>query len=174
MKFYFFSSLLETSYHQYENGRTESRFDYVPSPGVHFFIYKNRFVRVQRERENSAIDLQSGKPFESVTLTALGRDRSFFTDLLNEARDMHMSRKEGKTVIFTNWGTEWRPFGPPRNRRPFDSVILPGDKSSVILNDVREFINSPSWYLDRGIYNIINHILIYSSINSNYLNRYSI
>lgn len=63
---------------------------------------------------------------------------------------MHISRKEGKTVIFTNWGTEWRPFGAPRNRRPFKSVILPDDKANYLLGDVQEFINSSSWYLDRG------------------------
>jgi len=142
---------VETSYQQFENGRTESRFDYVPSPGVHWIMYKNNLVRVQRDREKSAVDLQSGKPFETVTLTAVGRDRGFFTDLLQDARDMHTSRKEGKTVIFTNWGTEWRPFGSPRNRRPFGSVILPEGKAQLLLNDVREFIQSSSWYLERGI-----------------------
>jgi len=143
--------LPETSYQQFENGRTESRFDYVPSPGIHWIVYKNNLVRVQRDREKSAIDLQSGKPFETVTLTAVGRDRGFFTDLLQDARDMHISRKEGKTVIFTNWGTEWRPFGPARNRRPFGSVILPENKDQLLLRDVQEFIRSSAWYLERGI-----------------------
>ena len=123
----------------------------MPSPGTHFFRYKNNFIRVQRERENSSIDLKNGVPFESVTLTAFGRNRNLFTEILQDARDMHLSQKQGKTLIFTNWGTEWRLFGAPRNIRPFNSVILPNNKGKEILDDVSEFISSADWYLERGI-----------------------
>jgi hypothetical protein len=48
-------------------------------------------------------------------------------------------------------GSEWRPFGYPRRRRPLDSVVLDQGVGERILNDVQEFINNPQWYIDRGI-----------------------
>ena len=33
-------------------------------------------------------------------------------------------KQEATTTIYTNWGTEWRPFGSPRRRRPLHSVVL--------------------------------------------------
>ena len=48
-------------------------------------------------------------------------------------------------------GSEWRPFGYPRRRRPLDSVVLDEGVGERILNDVREFIDNPQWYIDRGI-----------------------
>ena len=34
------------------------------------------------------------------------------------------AKQEQTTVVYTNWGTEWRPFGAPRRRRPLHSVVL--------------------------------------------------
>ena len=40
-----------------------------------------------------------------------------FNDLLSEAKSLALKAREGKTVIFTSWGPEWRPFGQPRSKR---------------------------------------------------------
>lgn len=70
-------------------------------------------------------------------------------DLL--ARQMALTRHEGKTIMYTALGSEWRPFGHPRRRRPISSVVLDDGISERILNDCEEFISNPSWYTDRGI-----------------------
>ena len=62
-----------------------------------------------------------------------------------------MSQHSGKTVMYTVIGTEWRPFGHPRSRRPLHSVVLDQSISSEIVTDVRDFISSASWYKERGI-----------------------
>ena len=62
-----------------------------------------------------------------------------------------MTAHSGKTVMYTVIGTDWRPFGHPRVRRPLDSVVLDGNTASEILEDVKEFIASPQWYRERGI-----------------------
>lgn len=67
------------------------------------------------------------------------------------ARQLAMQKTEGKTVIYTAMGSEWRPFGYPRRRRPLSSVVLDQGVGERIVKDVREFINNPSWYTDRGI-----------------------
>ncbi|XP_056663857.1 mitochondrial chaperone BCS1 isoform X2 [Monodelphis domestica] len=75
---------VETSYLQHESGRVTTKFDFVPSPGNHFIWYQGRWIRVERVREKQMIDLQTGTPWESVTFTALGTDRSIFSSILEE------------------------------------------------------------------------------------------
>ncbi|XP_001364893.1 mitochondrial chaperone BCS1 isoform X1 [Monodelphis domestica] len=142
---------VETSYLQHESGRVTTKFDFVPSPGNHFIWYQGRWIRVERVREKQMIDLQTGTPWESVTFTALGTDRSIFSSILEEARELALKQQEGKTVMYTAMGSEWRPFGHPRRRRPLKSVVLDEGLAERIIQDIREFINNPKWYSDRGI-----------------------
>eukprot|EP00808_Paulinella_micropora_P004815 g61909.t1 len=142
---------VETQFKQSESGHVSTRFDFVPSPGQHWIRYRGNFVRVLRSRNENMIDLQSGTPWETVQLTAIGRDPKIFSDLLNEARQEALQREEGKTIIYSSMGPEWRPFGRPRRRRPFDSVVLDQGIAERIMKDVLEFSKSSKWYLDRGI-----------------------
>lgn len=96
------------------------------------------------------MDLSTGAPWETVTLTTLSRDRQVFTELLQEAQRMALANQEGKTVIYTSWGPEWRPFGPPRKRRLLSSVILDDGIGERIVRDVQEFVKNEKWYADRG------------------------
>lgn len=57
---------------------------------------------------------------------------------------------EGKTIMYTAMGADWRQFGHPRKKRPLDSVLLDQGVSDGILTDIREFIKNPQWYVDRG------------------------
>lgn len=66
------------------------------------------------------------------------------------ARQMALKEYEGKTIMYTAMGSEWRQFGHARRRRPLDSVVLDTGVAARILNDCREFIRNPSWYTDRG------------------------
>uniref|UniRef100_A0A4X1UJE2 Mitochondrial chaperone BCS1 n=1 Tax=Sus scrofa TaxID=9823 RepID=A0A4X1UJE2_PIG len=121
---------VETSYLQHESGRWE--------PG------RGKWIRVERSREMQMIDLQTGTPWESVTFTALGTDRKIFFNILEEARELALQQEEGKTVMYTAVGSEWRPFGYPRRRRPLNSVVLEQGLADRIVRDIREFIDNPS------------------------------
>ncbi|XP_059503570.1 mitochondrial chaperone BCS1 isoform X1 [Stegostoma tigrinum] len=142
---------VETSYLQHESGRISTTFDFVPSPGNHFIWYKSKWLRVERNREKQMIDLHTGTPWETVTLTSLGSNRQVFFDILREAKDLALKQQEGKTVMYTAMGAEWRPFGFPRRRRPLNSVVLERGISEKIVHDVKDFIGNPKWYTDRGI-----------------------
>jgi chaperone BCS1 len=89
-------------------------------------------------------------PWETVTLTTLSRDRALFPELLAEARDLGMRGQEGKLVIHTAWGTEWRPFGKPRRKRPIQSVVLEPGMAEKIEEDIKAFLARRQWYADRG------------------------
>ena len=62
-----------------------------------------------------------------------------------------MEAVQGKTVMYTVIGTEWRPFGHPRQRRPISSVVLDSGVGESIVQDVKDFLGSQDWYKERGI-----------------------
>lgn len=97
------------------------------------------------------IDLQHGTPWETVTLTSIGRNRELYFQILSEARQLALQSHEGKTVVYVAAGAEWRQFGYPRKHRPLSSVILDTGLSDYIVSDVREFISNSHWYMVRGI-----------------------
>jgi len=104
------------------------------------------------------MQLMSGVPWETVTLTTLSKDRLLFPELLAEARDQAMRGHEGKLVIHTAWGIEWRPFGQPRLKRPLHSVVLAPGVSEGIQKDIKSFLDRRQWYADRGM--LLNPLLL--------------
>ncbi|ETW86052.1 AAA+-type ATPase [Heterobasidion irregulare TC 32-1] len=142
---------VETAYEQRKNGSSEAFFKLVAGPGVHWLRYQGAWMQMKRERETRSMQLMSGVPWETVTLTALSRDRGLFPTLLSEARDLAMKNQEGKLVIHTAWGTEWRPFGLPRRKRPLGSVVLQEGVGEKVEQDVKAFLQRREWYADRGI-----------------------
>ncbi|KAJ8098729.1 BCS1 N terminal-domain-containing protein [Lipomyces tetrasporus] len=142
---------VQTTYKQHDNGSVSANFSLVPGPGKHILRYRGAYIQVNRERSARLMDLTSGTPFETITLTTLYRDRDVFRTLLQEANAMAMKKQEGKTVMYVSWGPEWRPFGQPRRKRSLQSVILDQGVSERICEDVKDFLHSGKWYADRGI-----------------------
>ncbi|KAM0789351.1 hypothetical protein ACM66B_000182 [Microbotryomycetes sp. NB124-2] len=142
---------VETKYEQRQDGSSSAEFSLVPGPGTHYFRYKSAWFQVKRERATNMLDLHSGAPWETVHLTTLSRDRNLFPQLLSEARSLAQAAQVGRTVIYTAWGAEWRPFGQPRARRLLDSVVLDEGIKERIVDDVQSFMKRGRWYFDRGI-----------------------
>lgn len=142
---------VETAFKPTVGNTGNMTFDLVPGPGQHFMNYNGRLMLVQRIREQSMVDLNTGKPWEKVLFTSYGRSTTVFDKMLEEAYALSVQKEEGKTIIFTNWGSEWRQFGQARRRRSIDSVILDDGVTRKLLADVQEWINSSKWYSDRGI-----------------------
>lgn len=136
-----------------ENNRERgaATFSLVPGPGTHWFRYRGVWMRLQRERNGKLVDLSTGAPWETVTLTTLAAYEHLFPQLLTEARQLALSSTQGKTIIFTSWGAEWRPFGHPRRVRDLQSVVLPPGKRDEIVHDVQRFLSRGPWYAKRGI-----------------------
>uniref|UniRef100_A0A182LUU1 Mitochondrial chaperone BCS1 n=1 Tax=Anopheles culicifacies TaxID=139723 RepID=A0A182LUU1_9DIPT len=142
---------VETSFEQRDTGHVKTRYDFIPSVGTHIMRYGGTWIKVDRAREQHTLDLHMGVPWETVQLTAFGRDKNLYFKILEEARQLALKNTEGKTIMYTAMGSEWRPFGHPRKRRPIGSVVLDEGVSERILRDCREFIKNPQWYSDRGI-----------------------
>ena len=133
------------------DGSSKMSFGLVPGPGRHLVNYGGRFFLVERQREHQTFAMNSGEPWEKVVLSSFGRDVTVFDELLEEARSINMKQEEGATVVYTCWGTEWRPFGHPRRKRPLNSVILDAGIKDNIVEDLDEWRSSANWYHDRGI-----------------------
>ncbi|KAH9951257.1 mitochondrial chaperone BCS1 [Amylocystis lapponica] len=142
---------VQTLHEKHKNGSSSVLFNLVAGPGTHWLRYKRAWIQVKRERETRSQQLMSGIPWETITLTTLSRDRGIFSQLLYDARDMAMVAQEGKLVIHTPWGIEWKPFGQPRRKRPLKSVVLGEGVAERIEEDVRAFLQRRQWYVDRGI-----------------------
>jgi chaperone BCS1 len=142
---------VETTLRATNSGNSSVKVDFVPGPGRHVLKYKNQYMLVQRIREQQMVDLNSGKPWEKIQFTSYGRSTKFFEEILAESFDMCMKQEEGKTIIYTNWGAEWRQFGQPRRKRAINSVILDEGVSEKLIDDINEWSSSAAWYSDRYI-----------------------
>lgn len=133
------------------NQRINTSYTFEPSVGVHFFKYKNNWIRAERTREQT-VDRNTGSPVETLKLTALGRDIGFFREMLFEARNSALSGQSGKTLIYhPGLGKDWGVFGWPNNKRPFSSVVLERGVAEALKNDILDFLRSSKWYFERGI-----------------------
>lgn len=108
-------------------------------------------MKVERERQQTSVDLNMGVPFETIKFTCLGRNKEIFCEMADYAKDLEQSKHHGKIVIYEPRTSEWAPFGEPRRKREYNSVILDNHLAESILGDVREFLNSREWYSARGI-----------------------
>ncbi|KAF2843377.1 putative mitochondrial chaperone BCS1 [Patellaria atrata CBS 101060] len=132
------------------DGSPITHFSLVPGPGRHLLRYGSAFMLVDRQREKS-FDLTSGTPFETVTLTTLYSHRHIIEEIVLDAHKLLSQKHEGKTIIYTSQGVNWHSFGQPKRKRPFDSVVLEKGLKEQILENVRDFLETRTWYLDRGI-----------------------
>jgi len=137
---------VDTSFVESESGKVATKYDFMPSVGTHFMKHGGSWIRVERTREQRMME-----PWETVQLTTFGKQKTLFVDILESARQMALSEVSGKTLMYTVIGTDWRQFGHPRQRRPLNSVVLDAGVGEGIVQDVTEFVNSVSWYRDRGI-----------------------
>ncbi|EXJ86783.1 mitochondrial chaperone BCS1 [Capronia epimyces CBS 606.96] len=141
---------IETEKRELPNGAIHTDFVLIPGPGRHVIRYKKAWIVVNRQRESKQFSMD-GKPWETVTLTTLYSHRHVFESLFKEAHDIATQSVEGKTVIYTAWGTKWDKFGHPRSKRPLESVILDEGVKEKIVGDVQDFLSSSKWYYERGI-----------------------
>jgi chaperone BCS1 len=134
-----------------QNERVNTSFSFAPSVGIHYFKYKNSWIRAERTRE-TAVDRNTGSQVEILKLASLGRDVSLFSSILHEARHDALTKQIGKTLIYhAGLGKEWGLFGQPKNKRPFESVTLDEGIADSIRNDVLDFLKNYKWYNDRGV-----------------------
>lgn len=132
------------------NGAPHAHFVLQPGYGRHIIRHKYAYIAVNRERQSSS-NHHTGEPFETLTMTTIYPHREILVDIFSEAHALSVQAQEGKTTVYTATRMEWEKFGEPRRKRPLESVILDKGIKEKVVNDIREFLESQQWYVDRGI-----------------------
>jgi chaperone BCS1 len=123
-----------------------------PAPGTHFLFYKKKLMILYRERKDTQGkgDTAALGFRENFAIRLFSRDKQVVYDLIEEARcAAHPADAERLRILrpdYDNWYEVAK-----RLLRPLKSVILDGDLSGRILEDVKQFLASEQWYNSIGI-----------------------
>ena len=142
---------VNTTFIKRENGSSVVNMSFRPGMGKYYMRYQGAWIEVNRTRDTKMLDLKSGSPWETLQFRLLAMDRPKLSQMLEEAKNEALAKEVGKTVVYTSYGPEWRPFGQPRRKRTLASVILDGNISDRIYTDVQSFLSNGKWYYERGI-----------------------
>lgn len=83
---------VRTEFEQSVSGKIETKFDFMPSEGIHWIYYARRVVKIERVRGQTADITNMGKPWETIKLTTWGWDKdSIFFPLLEEGKSWPMT-----------------------------------------------------------------------------------
>jgi chaperone BCS1 len=143
-------SVMTTNMTIHANEEVTSTCTFTPCPNVpHFFRHHGWPVVLVRKRQ---VERAMGVDvLETLELTTIGRGGAVMRSIMNEARDTAAMQDSDKTVIYHNAGGRWTRQQDPRTRRPLESVILPGNMREELVTDVRQFLDSKTYYMRLGV-----------------------
>lgn len=123
---------------------------FVPAPGTHYLFYRGRLISLERTREKG-MKTHGGLGYqESFAITLYSRNRSLAMRLIEDARSIAEPESDKTLTLHTVLYGDWR-NNSSRPHRTIDSVILDGDILETLLEDLKQFLNTKPWYVDRGI-----------------------
>ncbi|KAF4569634.1 hypothetical protein EYR40_008612 [Pleurotus pulmonarius] len=110
--------------------------------------YKHRWVSVRRLRSEQAY---YGDRPETLIISIMARSHSILYDLLKEAKAAYLAGREDKISIYVSDSqNNWRHVAS-RPKRPLKSIVLDPGIKDLLIEDAKDFLNSKSWYHERGI-----------------------
>jgi chaperone BCS1 len=125
----------------------------APAPGVHFLFYRRRLMILNRERKESGDKggMSAVVGFrETFKFTLFSRNKSVVLELLEEARQAAHPPTDARINLLRPEYNDWVEAGK-RLPRPLNSVILPAGVADTVIEDLKKFQASESWYNERGI-----------------------
>eukprot|EP01127_Copromyxa_protea_P014552 TRINITY_DN4080_c0_g2_i1.p1 TRINITY_DN4080_c0_g2~~TRINITY_DN4080_c0_g2_i1.p1 ORF type:complete len:467 (+),score=95.73 TRINITY_DN4080_c0_g2_i1:13-1413(+) len=140
---------VETVYDQNDADRAP-RLVFSPSEGDHFFVYQGKYIWMKRETDAS-LDISMGGKAEVITLTAFGREKTVFKNLVSDAMELNRRKERGKVMIYTAKQGVWKKFGKPEYPRPMSSIILKEGVAESLLQDISNFRKNSDWYRSLGV-----------------------
>ncbi|KZS88791.1 P-loop containing nucleoside triphosphate hydrolase protein [Sistotremastrum niveocremeum HHB9708] len=141
-----------------DHGSTPSRTEYVPQyRSPHLFRYKGHWFEIDctSEREGHSRGFRGrGGHRGSQRRSVYSFRMSTLNDLVESARKLYLEFSQPHVTIRQpiqpyqegNWSHVVTKY-----RRPLDSLIIEESTKTMLLDDVKEFLGSESWYTDRGI-----------------------
>ncbi|EPY32826.1 mitochondrial chaperone BCS1 [Strigomonas culicis] len=143
-------TVLTSLNYSHSNDHTDSKLYFGPCAGVqHYFFHQGRPITLYRLRTDKK-DYDGGV-FETLKLSTVGLSTKIFEDIMNDAKQLAEAETLNRTVVYVNSGGRWTRQQHPRARRPFDSVVMPGDLAKQLADDVRCFLRSGDYYRNLGV-----------------------
>lgn len=125
---------------------------FTPAQGIHVFIYQRRIIVLSRSKETpgNSEDFSFRAPTESMTLTVLGREPALIRRLMQEAMVFAQPPEDPRIMVTVSVYGYWKQAQRVQPRS-LESVVLPYGVTERLLADVREFLDSESFYREIGI-----------------------
>ncbi|KAI8803369.1 P-loop containing nucleoside triphosphate hydrolase protein [Cladochytrium replicatum] len=130
---------------------------YLPGEGTTYFTYKNNLMWFHRHDVGvsaEAMYLRGQRSSNILTIGKLGRSKNVLYEMVDEARKLSLEKDHMKTIVFMAdvhyWGVFWK-RSRARGTRKLSTVVLEKGLAESIVEDIREFLKSQKWYVDRGI-----------------------
>lgn len=130
--------------------------DFIPMDGYkERFLWRGYLAEVAVSQDESYWASPDDRPSPSLRLRLFTRNVSALERLVKEVHQASVSRGL-KTVTLHHIQNSYfgRPIwttGVSRSLRPFDSLILDGNIKAELLDELRAFMSSESWYHDNGV-----------------------
>lgn len=123
-----------------------------PAPGTHWFWYRGRPCRFDRDLNERARvgEARGTKPMETVSLTLpFGRVQTIRAWIADGATVLQSRQRRGPELHVAR-GDWWQAMGALQGRG-LDSVLTDDDRLTTVAADLRRFLSSQDWYLQRGV-----------------------
>jgi chaperone BCS1 len=127
------------------DGNQKKALQYSPWNGSFSFWYKNHMLTFQSVEKESRYFRE-----EQVSVSCIGRNPDILRAFLSECRTEYLKLIKNKTSIFQHHNGDWKKIRTVDVRR-LDTVILSDEKKTAMLDDVKSFLQSRTWYSERGI-----------------------
>ncbi|KAI0072291.1 P-loop containing nucleoside triphosphate hydrolase protein [Panus rudis PR-1116 ss-1] len=133
-----------------ELDESENKLCFIPSVAQNYTLwYRGHYTVVTRERNEVGFHYFK----EGLRINIFSWDVSVLKSLVEEAQKAYKDAHEHYISIYatiSSYGTDWRLMAT-RPKRPLDSIVLDPGVAELILEDARDFLESRTWYHQRGI-----------------------
>ncbi|KAH9946492.1 P-loop containing nucleoside triphosphate hydrolase protein [Amylocystis lapponica] len=121
---------------------------FLPSLAETYHLwYKKHWMSVSRTQYQAS----AWSTREKLQFSILSRNHAVLATLLREARAMYQAAQEHMIAVYvSDISGNWRHVAS-RPKRPLKSIILDPGVKDLLLDDARDFLESKTWYSDRGI-----------------------
>ncbi|SMR71153.1 chaperone BCS1 [Aliiroseovarius halocynthiae] len=125
---------------------------YAPAPGRHWFIWKGKLCRLDRDiNEKSKVGASHNqRPMEVLNVTVLFGRVETILGWIAEGRALSQTKDRigpGLHILKGDW---WDHVGDVP-RRSIDTVLVDDDRIEKVLGDMRWFYGASDWYAERGV-----------------------
>jgi chaperone BCS1 len=121
---------------------------FSPAPGLHLIRFRGHFVLITKTRKES--DGTFGELVYRESIIFQSFSKSVIKDLIFEAREAFFPIGDNRIAILKPDFSYWK-IVQRRLPRSLDSVVLDGETTMEIVNDLKWFYGSADWYEEKSI-----------------------